>query len=313
MQRHAKVLVGLAALIGLWGGSAGCTTDNMAGPQRTEPIGPTTSLENPSGIELPAIPVADRTEVDLVEEMMMHRAMYARLLNVLARYYSEHGYENKANWARSELRDLRSIKPYRYITDAEAPDTRLKPMESIAEADRLFQEGRDLLLKGGHHVPIFYNQATMNQALSKFRELVEQYPTSDKVAQAAYYIAEIHKEYNQEKDNIIAIEWYQRAVEWDPNLNHPAWSHAAHVLDFRMHEREKALEWYQKVLVHEKDKTGHQFAGNIKFANERIKQLTPERTRRSPAESTTAIRPEPTGSAEPGEGVEASPAPVNTP
>lgn len=313
MTRTIKIVAAIACAVLLWTGLTGCTTDEIAGPKRTEPVGPVTSMENPAGIQLPNIPVADRSEVDLVEEMLLHRAMYARLLRVLAIYYSEHGYENKANWARSELNDLRRVKPYRYVLDAETPTVPLAPRESISEADKLYDDAYKLLVKGGHHMPIFYNRATINEALARLKELVDRYPTSDKVASAAYYIGEIHKEYNQEHDNLIAIEWYQKAIAWDPNLNHPAWSHIAHVYDFRLHEREKALEWYQKVLENEKDKTGHQFAGNISFANERIKQLTTEKTRNAPGEATTSIRPEPTGSAQPGSGVEASPPPVNTP
>jgi tetratricopeptide (TPR) repeat protein len=269
-----------------------------------------TSLENPSGIELPNVSVSDRAEVDLVEELIFHRDAYHRLLELLAtRYYSERGLENKANWARSEYNDFQRIKPYRYITDASAPIMVSKTRESVAEADKLFADAKSLMNKAGHRVPIFYNETTMNQALSKLMELVEKYPNSDKVAEAAYYVAEIHKEYNQERDNGLAIEWYKRAVELDPDLNHPAWSHAAHILDFRMHEREKALEWYQKVLEKEQGKTDIMFMGNIKFANERIKQLTKEETRRSPGEPLNDMRPEPTPSPAPAPSEPPAPSP----
>lgn len=273
-----------------------------------------TSLENPDGANLPTINTAGRSELDLVEEMMMHRSMYGRLLRALAtRHYSERGLENKANWARSELNDFQRIKPYRYVNDSESPQAGLKPRESIAEADKLYAEAHELMKKGGHRVPIFYSDTTMRQALAKFKELVEKYPTSDKVAEAAYYIGELHKEYNHERDNIIAVEWYQRAVEWDPDLNHPAWSHAAHVLDFRMHEREKALEWYQKVLEKEEGKKGAAFLGNIACARKRIKQLTDEETRYAPGEPIPAGYPAQTEPPVAGHAVEASPPPANVP
>src|SRR5438045_9791324 len=124
----------------------------------------------------------------------------------------------------------------------------------------------------------------MKQTLNKCKELVDKYPTSDKIDDAAYFIGEIHKEYNQERDNEIAIEWYKKAIAWNPDLDYPAWSHTAHIYDFRMHEREKALEWYQKVLEHEKDKHGWRFARNLAVANKRIRELTNEDTRHAPAE-----------------------------
>ena len=139
----------------------GCKTDALVGQRRVDENAPLASLENPAGIALPNIPVADRTEVDLVEDMMLHRAMYARYLRVLEAFYSEHGFEYKANWARTELNDLVRVKPYGYILDAEVPVATLAPAESIADADKLYKEGLALMKKGGHGIPVFYNQETM--------------------------------------------------------------------------------------------------------------------------------------------------------
>ena len=177
---------------------AGCATDGLAGHPQAAPEGQLTSLENPEGIALPVIPVAERAEVDLVEELILHRAMYARYLRVLATYYSEQGYERKAKWARSELNDLLRVKPYRYIEDAETPVATLQPTESIAEADALYEEGLALMKKGGGNVPIFFNRETMTLALAKFKELVDKYPSSDKIDDAAFQIGEIHKEYGED-------------------------------------------------------------------------------------------------------------------
>ena len=275
-------LVRWMAVVGLvvaGGVITGCKTDEVPGPERVRVPGAVSDIANPGGIDVPTIKVADRTEVDLVEEMILHRTMYARLLNTLANYYAEHGDAVKESWARNELNDLRRVKPYRYIVDSEVPTSTLKPTESIAEADRLYKEGYDLLIKGGHHVPIFYHQDTMKLALAKFKELVDKYPTSDKIGKAAYYIGEIHKEYFEEKDNAIAAAWYRRALEWDPGMQLPVRFRLAVLLDYRMHERENALAMYHEVLEHEHiDKT------NTDFSRRRIAQLTDEKTRRTPGE-----------------------------
>lgn len=274
--------------------SSGCKTDQVAGPTRVEDDAPITSLEHPRGIELPTIPVANRTEVDLVEEMILHRAMYARYLRVLATFYSEHGNEEKATWARRELNDLRRVKPYRYIEDAIVPVASLRPLESIAEADRLFEEARELMRKGGHGTWALYHQDTMKLALAKLNELVERYPTSDKIAEAAFYIAEIHKEYFEESDNRIAVLWYQRALEWDPNIQRPARFQMAVVYDYRLHEREKALAMYQRVIEEEPFNRS-----NVRFAHARVRQLTTERTRHAAGEPIPDGRPVPIESREP--------------
>jgi tetratricopeptide (TPR) repeat protein len=178
------------------------------------------------------------------------------------------------------LNDLRRVKPYRYLEDAMVPPTTLRPAESIAEADALFDEGLALMKRAGHGTPMFYNQDTMKLALAKFKELIDRYPSSDKIDDAAFMIGEIYKEYFEEADNEIAIKWYQRALDWNPNLPYPARFQMAVVYDYRMHEREKALDMYQQVIEHE---TFNQ--SNVDFANARIGRLTREETRLAPGDS----------------------------
>jgi len=265
----------------------GCKTDSVVGPEREVAEGPTTNLESPAGIATPDIRVADRTEVDLVEELLLHRAMYARLLRALMTYYTENGYDEKAIWARTELNDLRRVKPYRYILDAEAPSSSLQPTDSISDADKLYDEARALMKKAGHGVPALYNQETMKLALAKFKELVETYPTSDKIDDAAFYIAEIHKEYFEEKDNTIAIVWYKRAIEWNPTTPHPVRFQLAVLYDHRLHEREESLHWYQEVIDNEPnlEKT------NTVYSKNRIRELTAEKTRHAAGEAIDGATP----------------------
>jgi tetratricopeptide (TPR) repeat protein len=291
-KRGQKVLFALTMVSFLV--LAGCKTDSLVGdPKRVEdeqaPVG---DLENPAGVELPSIVVAERTEVDLVEELIMHRAMYARCLRALVTYYTDRGYIHKANWARNELNDVRQVKPYRYVDDAQVPAEDLRPTESILEADKVYEEGLQLMEKGGHGVPALYNQQTMKLALSKFKQLISQYPNSDKIDEAAFMIGEIHKEYFENQDDTIALKWYQRALDWNPSLSYPARFQMAVVYDYRLHEREKALEMYQQVVENE------QFnKSNLEFAKIRIGQLTKEKTRRSPAEEGTDQKPEEPGPA----------------
>jgi tetratricopeptide (TPR) repeat protein len=255
----------------------GCKTDSLSDSSsiREKENAPVTRIDAPEGIDVPNISTVNRAEVDLVEEMMRYRAMYHRYLEVLVRFYSEHGNEEKANWARRELRDLQHVKPYQYLDDAIVPLAKMRPVDSIAEADRLYQDGLALMKKGGHGVPGLYNQETMKLALAKFNELIDRYPRSDKIDDAAFYIGEIHKEYFEELDNSIAVKWYKSAIEWNPDLPYPARFQMAVVYDYRMHDREQALYWYQQVLEQESEieKT------NTMFANNRIRELTSERTR----------------------------------
>ena len=82
----------------------GCNVD----PVWSEPTakGPMVSEPSPA-IAQPAdgrdISIVGPGEVDLVEDALAKRNAYHSALTNLREYYSEHGYEMKESWARSEL------------------------------------------------------------------------------------------------------------------------------------------------------------------------------------------------------------------
>ena len=105
------------------------------------------------------------------------------------------------------------------------------------------------------------------QALLKFRELIDKYPTSNKLAQSAYYVGEIYKEYFNE--NVRAVHWYRRAWQLDPNIPVPARFQAATVYDLRLQDKEKAIECYRLAIKHE------QFnSSNVRYSHQRIAELS---------------------------------------
>lgn len=255
----------VAGLVGL----AGCKTDALH-REAEAPVGPTTELERPEGVEVEPVRVVDQEEADLVEQVLMHRAMYARCLRVLRDYYERTGLVDKLAWAERELDDLRHVKPYRYLVGAEIPAGSLRPSESIAEADALYAEAQALMKEGGQGVPALYYERRMKEALGKLKELIGKYPTSDKIAEAAYWCGYIHKEYFP-GDELIAVRWFERAWQWDPEVPLQARFEAAVVYDFRLHERAKALELYRAVLEHETFNRS-----NVRYATQRIEELTSE-------------------------------------
>jgi TolA-binding protein len=119
----------------------------------------------------------------------------------------------------------------------------------------------------------------MVEAVGVFRELIERYPTSDKIDDAAFQLGQVHKEYLQDQEP-IAVKWYERAWAWDPNTPHEPRFQAAVIYDYRLHDRDRALELYQLVL---KDETPEQSSvnklarrTNVDFATRRIGELTRE-------------------------------------
>jgi hypothetical protein len=260
---HITILPALTCLVM----SAGCNTDQLWG-DRQKVEGPVTELDSPEGIELPDIQIADATEVDLVEDTLMHRAMYHRHLKALHEYYREHGYEQKRRWAEAELRAVERIQPFRYLLTAEVPAEKLKPTESIAAADSMYERARELMREGGHGVPALYREEIMLKARALFVDLIRTYPSSDKIDDAAFYCGEIHKEYLKDQEP-IAVQWYERAYTWDPDTPHPARFQAAVTYDYRLHDRARALELYRQVIDLE-----NRNKSNVSYAVMRIDELT---------------------------------------
>lgn len=214
------------------------------------------------------ITVVEGHEVDLVEALVSHRDQYHQRLNELHKYYKAHGRVDKAQWAAYELDGFRRVKHFRYLLDAEVPAFSFRPTELIEQADILYEKGLQLVRSGGHGVPGIFRRDRMIEAAETFRELIQQYPNSDKIDDAAFWCGEIHKEYLPGQE-AIAVKWYERACTWNPETPHPARFQAAVVYDFRLHDRVRALELYQGALRHE---TTHE--ANLRFAAKRIEELT---------------------------------------
>lgn len=256
--------------------AAGCNVDPIM-PKAKRPKGPVVSVSETTGARAPAdtgLSVVGTTEVDLVEAMVQHRAAYLHSLEDLRDFYRDHGYLTKEGWAEHELGGLKKVQTFRYVMDAEIPVKKLTPSNSVAEADAMYDQGLALMRKGGHGgLPALYREKPMIEAVGVFRELIEKYPSSDKIDDAAFWLGEIHKEYLKDQEQ-IAVQWYERAFTWDPATPHPARFQAAVVYDYRLHDRDRALELYRAVLTEE---TSHRT--NVDFATRRIEQLTKETSR----------------------------------
>ncbi|MHC4063358.1 MAG: tetratricopeptide repeat protein [Planctomycetota bacterium] len=279
MKRAREILI--AAVLACLVGPAGCKTDALW-EERQSAEGPVTDLDSPEGVELPDIQIADAREVDLVEDVLMHRAMYHRHLRLLHDYYRDRGHEQKRLWADTELEAVQRIQPFKYLLSAQIPAPDLRPVDSIAEADAMYQRASTLMNEGGHGLPGLYREDLMLQALSLFVEMIHKFPSSDKIDDAAFFCGEIHKEYLKDQEP-IAVRWYERAYTWDPDTPHSARFQAAVTYDYRLHDRARALELYRQVIDQE-----NRNKSNVTWATARIDQLT-----RAEAQDVAEDMPEP--------------------
>ena len=205
----------------------------------------------------------------LVESVIGARTAYLDAMRALLAYYrGATGDTYKAQRVANVLERFDPIRTYKYFLEAEMPPAGLRPVQVIPEAQQMFDQAVKLHRQGKGLIPALgTSYSKQRRALLLFLNLVNKYPQSTNIAEAAYYIAEIYKEYFDE--NIRAVGWYLRAVQWDPNLTKPARFQAAVVSDYRLYNRTQAIELYRQVIQHE------QFnASNVQFSHDRIRELT---------------------------------------
>ena len=201
-------------------------------------------------------------EIDLVEQMAAHRSDYRAALAELVDYYTTSGDATKLQWAR---RETDSLVQYRYLMPAEATQAALAATDSIEEADVLFEKAKQLYWEAKKLV-VIVDDDKFRMALRGFNKLITNYPTSDKIDDAAYRAGQIYEHF---KDYQIAAVYYQRAFQWDQNTPYPARFKAAYVLDKRLHMRKQALAIYRLSI-----QTESHYVGNTEFAQKRVMEMT---------------------------------------
>jgi tetratricopeptide (TPR) repeat protein len=212
-------------------------------PQRSSPY----YQGNPADPPL-TVSASTSNEIDLVEKMATHRQAYRRSLEELIQYYNTAGNHQKMTWAREELTALDQMKQYRYFVVAEMPEN-LRASERIPAADQLYAEAEQLRRDAGPLLPPpLKNEEKLRAALDKYSQVIRQYPSSDKIDDAAYRMAEIHDYFS---DYTLAATAYKRAYQWDPSTPFPARFKAAFLLDRKLHNRAEALKVYQEAILKE--------------------------------------------------------------
>jgi tetratricopeptide (TPR) repeat protein len=204
----------------------------------------------------------------LVEYLVKSRRQYKTAVEELASFYERNGMSHQAAMVRNMQDRLDPVRQYYYIISACIPPADLRPTEVSSEADRLYDKGVKLYEdgKGILHTFVTTDYQKQRRALACFLDLIERYPRSTKIAMSAYFIGEIYKEYFNE--DLLAVNWYERAWMWDANLPKPARFQAATVWDLRLKNRTRALECYRLCIRHE------QFnSSNVSYASYRINEL----------------------------------------
>ncbi|MCE5186217.1 MAG: hypothetical protein LLF76_08850 [Planctomycetaceae bacterium] len=204
-------------------------------------------------------------EVDFVENLAAARVAYRQSLEGLLSYYRSVGNATKAQWAQTELRTFDQMVRYQYIQPAEWTPKNLQAESAIPEADALYDRAIALYRESGGMI-IVASRSKLQEALGMFNQLIQQYPSSDKIDDAAYRAARI---YEYLRNYELAAVYYQRAFQWNPETPFPARFRAAYIMDQRLRMRREALQLYQESLVKEA-----RFVENREYAQARVDALS---------------------------------------
>ena len=209
--------------------------------------------------------IPDATQVDYVENLAATRDAYRQALNGLVDYYRSVGNATKLQWAQTELKTFDQMVHYQYLSPAEWAPVQRRATDSIEEADSLYRKATELYNESGGMI-IVASRAKLQEALNLFNELIQTYPSSDKIDDAAWRAAKI---YEYLKNYELAAVYFQRTFQWNEMTPYPARFRAAKVMDEKLRMRKEALAMYQLAVENES-----RYVDNTEYANERIAELS---------------------------------------
>ncbi len=206
----------------------------------------------------------DASEAELVERLVVARERYRLTLQALKQQYVTQNNITKLRLVEKELEGLAAVDQPQYLSEVEIAPVDLVARDSIAAADQLFKEGMDF-----KNYPAWPEEkrGKLRTAVDKFTTLIREYPTSDKISEAAFRLGEIYEGWYY-RDYFKAAAAYERAYQWNPRTILPAKFRAAKLYDEKLMQRDKAVELYKQVAVE------RLYKDDAEFAARRVIQLT---------------------------------------
>jgi len=204
------------------------------------------------------------TEVDLVEQVLASRKQYQQSLANLYEFYAKTGDKERAKWAEEELKGFHLVTKPSYRLDVQdVPPPMLEARDNIKAANDLFKQAMDYKGKG------IANDYLLNQRRVELllREILEKFPSSDKIADVAYELGELY-EGKAFKQYARSAAYFERAYQWRKGSRTDAPIRAARLYDKTLGERSKAIELYREVIAHDTDEA------RVKEAEKRLAELT---------------------------------------
>ena len=202
----------------------------------------------------------------LVEYVVSARQTYLKAMDTLLSLYQSTQDRPNVKRVQDVLDRFNPMRTYLYYLTAEIPPADLRADQAVLVATDMF----DSALAAFNHGKKAWvvgdaARAKHIEAFRGFRQVVRKHPTSNKIARSAFFLAEVYRIYGEYER---AAVWYDRAWQWDARVPDPARYRAATLYDFKLKDADKALEYYNLAVLHDRNRD------NVDYARERIRDLT---------------------------------------
>lgn len=191
---------------------------------------------------------AATSDLKMVRDLMDSRTRYQTMLEQLRAYYLTAGDVERARWAEDELRQYHRIPKQAFRLDLEVQAPTLKAAVNVPEANELYRRALAYKDRG------WGNDYVDNQHRAELllQQLLNNYPQSDKIGDAAYQLGDIY-ESRVYKQYRRAASYFERTFQWNPTTQLDARLRAARLYDRNLIERKRARELYQEIMTHDTD------------------------------------------------------------
>ncbi|MFL5329468.1 MAG: tetratricopeptide repeat protein [Gemmataceae bacterium] len=207
-----------------------------------------------------ASPVAG--EIGAVKRVITARREYQASLEQLRGQYVSTNDTEKLRWVEDEVKQFHRVPKHAYVLDLDVPGPGLRAEQNVPQANELYRRAMEYKDKG------FGNEFLDNQIRAEllFQQLISQYPTSNKNADAAYQLGDIYESRAFHQYRRAAV-YFERSFQWNPNTHLDGRVRAARLYDKALNDRPRATELYKAVLAYETDPV------RIKEAQRRLGEL----------------------------------------
>jgi hypothetical protein len=187
-------------------------------------------------------------EVEMVEAVLKARKDYWIALDKLRQHYVAVNDIERARWVEEELRSYHRMMKYSYRLDIkDVPPPTLQPKQNVVEANSLFRRAIDYKGRGAGEEYV----DNQRRAEILLQAILEKYPESDKIAEAAYHLGDIYEHYLPKPQYERAAAYFERSFQWNKASATDARLRAGRLYDYKLHMLDRAKEQYRGVMNHD--------------------------------------------------------------